>query len=150
MLIILPDERFGLKNLIKNLDVKTIENIKDGKNFKRECVLLRIPKFKIEYEANLNDTLRSLGIKDAFDEGNADFSAMSMQSKGLHVSEVVHKAFVATNEDGTEAAAATGIQCTNCCLRVFPKPIQITVDHPFLFMILYKNQNLFMGKITSL
>ena len=150
MLIILLDEKFGLKNVIKKLDVKTIEYITDGKNYKGECVLLRMPKFKIEYEANLNETLRSLEIKHAFDEGNADFSAMSMQSKGLYVSEVVHKTFVSTSEEGTEAAAATGIECEKLCGEIFPEPIQFTVDHPFLFMILYKNQTLFMGKVTSL
>ena len=148
MLIILLDEKFGLKNVIKKLDVKTIEYITDGKNYKGECVLLRMPKFKIEYEANLNETLRSLEIKDAFDKEIAEFSEISMQSRELYVSEVVHKTLISTNEEGTEAAAATGIYWEYLC--GFPKPIQFTVDHPFLFMILYKNQTLFMGKVTSL
>ena len=108
---------------------------------------MKLPKFKLEFDANLNKTLQSLGIKDAFDD--ADFSAMSIQSNGLHVSEVVHKAFVETSEEGTEAAAATGIRmCLNSSLQ--PVPFYFIVDHPFVFMIIYKNQTLFMGKVTSL
>ena len=152
MVIILPDERFGLKIVIEKLDVETIENIK--KNVIRKNVLLEMPKFKIEYEANLNKTLRSLGIKDAFDKENAGFSAMSenalQQGRRLHVSEVVHKAFVETREEGTEAAAATGVRMRKKRLVIRPEPINFTVDHPFLFMILYYNQTLFMGKVTSL
>ena len=150
MLIILPDERFGLKNLIENLDVKTVESVKDPNSFSTKKISLKMPKFKIEYEASLNETLRSLEIKDAFDSKYADFSAMSMQSSGLYVSKVVHKAFVKTNEERTEAAAATGIKKRKVCKKRFRNPIYFTVDHPFLFMILYEDQTLFMGKVTSL
>ena len=151
MLIILPDERFGLKDLISKLDVKTIEDIKKDENFIRKEVLLKLPKFKIEYEANLNETLRSLGIEDAFDELKSDFSAMSTQPKGLYVDKVVHKAFIETNEEGTEAAAATGVRIIQMSLKQHViELIQFTVDHPFVFMILYKMQTLFMGKITSM
>ena len=151
MLIILPDERFGLKSVIEKLDVKTIKNLKEGKKFSLEAILLRMPKFKIEYEANLNETLRSLGIKDAFDEKNADFSAMSKEAlqkdRRLHVSEVVHKAFVETNEEKIEAAAATGKEEL---AYSDGESYDFTVDHPFLFMISYQTQTLFMGKVTSL
>ena len=151
MLLILPNKRFGVKDVINKLDVKIFEKLKDGEKFMKRMILLKMPKFKIEYEASLKETLCSLGIKHAFDEGYAKFSAMSMQSKGLYVSEVVHKAFVETSEEGTEAAAATGIKMVQKCL-IRPKfePLNFTVDHPFLFMILHKNQTLFMGKVTSL
>ena len=103
----------------------------------------------------MTETLRSLGIEDAFDEKNADFSAMSedalQKDRRLHVDEVVHKAFIETSEEGTEAAAATGLKmCVYECARIYPDRIFFTVDHPFLFMILYKSQTLFLGKITSL
>ena len=88
-------------------------------------------------------------IKDAFDEENSDFSAMSMQSKGLYVSEVVHKAFVETSEEGTEAAASFRVDAEQAS-RIQPELIEFTIDHPFLFIILYKNQTLFMGNVNSL
>ena len=91
-----------------------------------------MPKFKIEYEANLNETLCSLEIKDAFDEENENFSAMSMQYKGLYVSEVVYKAFVETSEEETKAAAATGIKMVRKCLTPVPRPLYFTVDHPLV------------------
>ena len=112
--------------------------------------MLKMPKFKIDYEANLNKTLCSLWIEDTFDEEKSDFSELSMQSNGLYVSKVVHKAFVETREEGTEAAAATGIKVHKRCFSNIIKPICFTVDHPFVFMILYKSQTLFMGKVTSL
>ena len=150
MLVILPHKRFGVEDVINELDVKTIEKLKDDEQFWQEWIYLEMPKFKIEYEASLNKSLQSLGIKDAFDEENADFSAMFLQSSGLYVTEVVHKAFIETNEEGTEAAAATGV--TSCLESTMftPKRIYFTVDHPFVFMILHKNQTLFMGKVTSL
>ena len=150
MVIILPDQRFGLKDIIEKLDVKFIESLKDPNSFSSKRILLKMPKFKVKYKANLNETLRSLGIEDAFDEGKADFSAMSMHSSGLYVSKVVHKAFVETSEEGTEAAAATGIKKRKVCKKRYRNPIYFTVDHSFLFMILYKSQTLFMGKVTSL
>ena len=156
MLIILPDDRFGVNDLIKRLDVKIIENLKDEKNFEKEDVLLKIPKFKMDYETSLKETLQLLRINDAFDEGSSDFSAMAVDAlqpnRRLHVSEVAHKAFIETSEEGTEAAAATGM-----CLATFasrgrqtPQPIYFIVDHPFVFMILHKSQTLFMGKVNSL
>ena len=150
MLVILPHKRFGVEDVINELDVKTIEKLKDDEQFWQEWIYLEMPKFKIEYEASLNKSLQSLGIKDAFDEENADFSAMFLQSSGLYVSEVVHKAFIETNEEGTEAAAATGVRmgCLMSGSRIISKPIYFTVDHPFLFMVLYKSQTLFMGKVT--
>ena len=150
MMIILPNKRFGVEDVIKKLDAKTIENLKEGKQFWNQLIILKMPKFRIEYEAILNKTLRSLEIKDAFDRENADFSAMSLQSKGLYVDEVVHKAFVETSEEGTEAAAATGIRTCKYSFSFDPKPLRFTVDHPFVFMILHKDQTLFMGKVTSL
>ena len=152
MMIILPNDRFGLNDVIKKLTIKTIESLKDNKQYKERLVTLELPKFKIEYEASLNEKLRLLEIKDAFDEKNADFSAVSKDAlrpdSRLYVSEVVHKAFIETSEEGTEAAAATGI-AWKLPRKAAPKSIDFTVDHPFVFMILCKDQTLFMGKVTS-
>ena len=150
MLVILPHKRFGVEDVINELDVKTIEKLKDDEQFWQEWIYLEMPKFKIEYEASLNKSLQSLGIKDAFDEENADFSAMFLQSSGLYVTEVVHKAFIETNEEGTEAAAATRVRMGCFSSGFLSRPIYFTVDHPFLFMIMYKSKTLFMGKVSSL
>ena len=116
-----------------------------------------MPKFKIEYQTNLNKNLRSLGVKDVFEKWEADLSAMSSDARqpdrNLYVDEVIHKAFVETSEEGTEAAAATAVRgglVGKSKKMLLPQPIHFTVDHPFLFLILYKNLTLFMGKVTSL
>ena len=156
MLIILPNKSFGLDEVINKLDDKAIESLKVDSNFRKEDVALKMPKFKIEYQTNLNKNLRSLGVKDVFEKWEADFGAMSRDARqpdrNLYVDEVIHKAFVETSEEGTEAAAATVVRggLVRTCARKFsPRPIYFTVDHPFLFLILYKNLTLFMGKVTS-
>ena len=134
--------------------LKSLKTFKTTKTLKE--VLLKMPKFKMEYEASLNETLQLLRINDAFDEGSSDFSAMAVDAlqpnRRLHVSEVAHKAFIETSEEGPEATAATRIRTRYICCASRPtiEPIRFTVDHPFVFMILYKSQTLFMGKVHSL
>jgi len=85
---------------------------------------------------------------DAFRNGNADFSEMFKRS-GTYISAVVHKAFVEVNEQGTEAAAATGV----IMKRVFalPPPAVFRADHPFIFLIRERRSGsiLFMGRIVN-
>jgi serpin B len=86
---------------------------------------------------------------DAFSLGNADFTGMSGQ-RDLVISEVVHKAFVQVNEEGTEAAAATG---AIMMMRSMPLPVPVVkVDHPFLFAIVDKPADgslLFLGLVDN-
>ena len=84
-----------------------------------------LPRFKLEYEANLNDTLEALGMGIAFG-GGADFSGMG---PNLFISEVRHKTFVEVNEEGTEAAAVTAV------VGVKSLPPAFRVDRPFFFVI---------------
>jgi len=85
---------------------------------------------------------------DAFDLGNADFSALTGK-KNLALSAVVHKAFVEVNEEGTEAGAATGVVVT---LRgILPPPIEFRADHPFIFLIKDNRSDsiLFLGRVID-
>ena len=153
LIIILPDEQYGLNDVIQELDARTIEYLKDYNKFKFRYIDLKLPKFKMESNTKLIDSLRLLGVKDAFDEKAANFSSMSEDAlqadSRLYVSELVHKVFVDVNEEGTEAAAATAPEI-GPALQDRPEPIPFVVDHPFVFMILFKSQTLFLGKVTSL
>jgi len=93
----------------------------------------------------LDDTLQSMGMVDAF--GSADFSGMD-GTKSLYIGAVLHKAFVAVNEEGTEAAAATAVMMT----RGLPAPSPVfRVDHPFIFMIRENHMGsiLFLGRVVN-
>ncbi|MEO7923305.1 MAG: serpin family protein [Chitinophagaceae bacterium] len=108
-----------------------------------------LPKFKLTASFTLNDVLKTLGMKTAFSDV-ADFSGISNQ--GLHISDVVHKAFIEVDEAGTEAAAATAVTVVTRSLVTPPKIEKIfNADHPFIFF-LYDKENktiLFMGKIEK-
>jgi len=104
--------------------------------FSNHEVILFFPKFKFDYKILLNDALKQMGIKQAFEWGIADFSAMSDES--LYISEVIHSSFVAVDEEGTEAAAATIVPIASggeYNLGNAPKPFEMIIDRPFLFVI---------------
>jgi serpin B len=89
-----------------------------------------------------------MGMSDAFDAGKADFSGMD-GTRNLFISAAVHKAFVEVNEQGTEAAAATGIAMGLTSLPA--PPIEFRADHPFLFLIRERQTGslLFLGRVTD-
>jgi serpin B len=94
---------------------------------------LMLPKFKMEYAVRLNEPLETLGMKRAFSV-NAEFSAMAEER--LFISEVKQKSYVEVNEEGTEAAAVTGISVVATGVEMEPpKPFEMIVDRPFLFVI---------------
>ena len=114
-------------------------------------VRVYIPKFKVETQYSLPGTLSVMGMPTAF-TNNADFSGMD-GAKDLYISDVVHKAYIEVNEEGTEAAAATGVVVN--VMAVAPgseQPIPVfRADHPFLFLIKDHNTGtiLFTGRITN-
>ncbi len=111
---------------------------------------LSLPRFKISYESNLNESLKSLGMKEAFDKDKANFSGISKNE--LAISTVQHKTVLEVNETGTEAAAATAIQmvATSAPIEV-PKPFTMVVDRPFFCAIVDRQTGLpiFLGQITD-
>uniref|UniRef100_A0A8C5MQ71 Leukocyte elastase inhibitor n=1 Tax=Leptobrachium leishanense TaxID=445787 RepID=A0A8C5MQ71_9ANUR len=150
MLILLPDDiedsTTGLEKLERDL---TYENfLQWTKRMGPTEMSLHVPKFKLEDNYNLNSVLTRMGMSDAFEEGKADFSAISANNE-LVLSKVIHKSFVEVNEEGTEAAAATAgiLRKRRSAMREVP----IICDHPFLFFILHtRNRHiLFCGRYVS-
>lgn len=115
-------------------------------NMMKAEVDLYLPKLKLEENYDLKSPLSSMGIRNAFDPGQADFTGMSVK-KDLFISEVIHKAFVEVNEEGTEAAAATGV----LMMRSRVPTTTFKADHPFIFFIRHnKSQTiLFFGRLCS-
>uniref|UniRef100_A0A3Q4I482 Serpin family B member 1 n=1 Tax=Neolamprologus brichardi TaxID=32507 RepID=A0A3Q4I482_NEOBR len=156
MFILLPkelgsfclNEPFSASPLLKLLQPLKLNEWTDGKNMEVHSeVLVHLPKFKLEEDYELNDPLAKLGMKDVFCAGRADLSGMNGEA-GLFLSMVAHKAFVEVNEEGTEAAAATGIVSRSLCYR---RARHFTADHPFLFFIRHNETKsiLFFGRFSS-
>jgi serpin B len=91
-----------------------------------------LPRFAIEYEANLNEALKAMGMAVAFDEARADLSGMRPVPPNLFIQDVKHKAFVQVNEQGTEAAAVTSVEVGITAVR---EKFHFVADRPFFFAI---------------
>jgi serine protease inhibitor len=145
MLVLLPKEKDGLEALEKQL---TAENLAQWqKKVRKQEVQVFLPKFTIVSQFSLSHTLSAMGMPDAF-SGNADFSGMSGNKK-LFISDVIHKAYVEVNEEGTEAAAATGVVVG---LTAMPAPPPVfRADHPFVFVIKDNKTGslLFLGRMMD-
>ena len=155
MTILLPDEgkfsEFG-----ESLSGDSVEAFLDGLSDK--LVRLTMPKFEMESEFSLTDTLSAMGMPDAFDQQSADFSGMDgrlCRARGdicLLISDVLHKAFISVDEAGTEAAAATAVVVAGTkAIEVDPEPIELIVDRPFLFIIRHLDTDtiMFLGRVLD-
>lgn len=145
MLILLPDDgRF--EEFEEGLDAKQVESI--STDLTMTNIRLAMPKFSVEYPLSLRDTLVALGMGDAFTAGAADFSAMD-GSRELYIGDVIHKAFVTVDEEGTEAAAATAVIME--LTSVPTAPLEVTLNRPFIFLIrdLDTGTILFLGRVTD-
>jgi len=101
-------------------------------------VILRLPKFKIEYEfMSLVDTMKALGVQKIFKDGGGDFSkAFSKIEEEIYVSDVIHKAVIEVDEKGTKAAAASRMVILPGSVQHPPPPLLITIDRPFLYVVM--------------
>jgi len=150
MIILLPWERNGLKELENIFNDKSLQQWTQG--LTEEQVTVFLPRFKQTCGFDLKKTLQILGIQDAFDGKNADFSGMDGNSSGkggLYLEQILHKAFIEVNEEGTEAAAATaGLVAIGFTPPQAPKIFR--ANHPFIFLIRHNPSSiiLFMGRVT--
>lgn len=135
MFIILPNERTGLAQLESRLKDVDLQNLQ--KNMTETEVQVFLPKFKIEFQVCLRNALRKMGMENMFKK-SADF----VHDSGLtnsYINEIIHKAFIEVDEDGTEVAAATVAYA-----RAGSPALKM--DRPFFFAIGTENNFLFMGK----
>ncbi|XP_014778358.1 leukocyte elastase inhibitor isoform X1 [Octopus bimaculoides] len=148
MFVILPNEINGLAALEKEINAEFLKDIVDRKGFEMTHLELYMPKFHLESSFKLGDVLKKLGLSDIFNPQKADLSGMTGGEKNIYASEMFHKAFVDVNEEGTEAAAATGMVVTNYMLRI---GMQFDVNHPFTFLIVDNRSKMihFIGKVTN-
>ncbi len=144
MLVLLPSDTEGIREVENTLTTESL-NVVLSKMWMTK-VDVYFPKFKMTWGAfSLNNALIKLGMPDAFG-GKADFSGINGIG-GLFISDVFHKAFIEVNEEGTEAAAATGVVLAKSAhiVHVF------RADHPFIFIIKDNRSEsiLFMGRVMN-
>jgi len=142
MLLLLPKDSAQFADWEAKLTAETLKMLREG--MKPVQVDLRMPKFTVESDLGLNETLKQLGMATAFGQ-DADFSGISGQ-KDLYLSEVRQKTFVKVDETGTEAAAVTGAVIA-VKMAIATKPFY--ANRPFLYLILKDSEILFFGRFAQ-
>ncbi|MCL2167390.1 MAG: serpin family protein [Clostridiales bacterium] len=149
---LLPNEGISIREYIESL---TGEGFLDTLRRKQDVlVFTSMPKFSYNYTISLIETLRALGIRDAFDETIADFGSMAATTLGngnIYISQVLHKTFIAVDELGTKAGAVTMVAAASGgTMPVEPKIVNL--DRPFVYAIIDNATNLpvFIGALMSL
>jgi serine protease inhibitor len=149
MYIFLPERRSSLRAFRRELTHKSWDTWL--RHFRPAEGTIVLPRFKLAYEATLNDPLKALGMAIAFDQRRADFSGMIADGKpSANIDQVKHKTFVEVNEEGTEAAAVTSIGMIRTTMAP-QRNFSMIVDRPF-FCAIRDNQTgalLFIGAITD-
>ena len=147
------DDKYAFVALLPNKDITVSEYVKSLDGAKLNQLLLNqgdmtvdtaMPKFKTEYSVKLPDTLKAMGMTDAFYPG-ADFSKLG----GVYIDEVMHKTFIDVNEKGTTAAAATWVGLKK---GISQTEKIIYLNRPFVYMIIdcQNNVPIFMGTVMSI
>jgi len=154
-LVLLPDEIDGLRALESKLTAGVLTGCA---KLEAQEVDLRLPKFKLEPPTiALAEKLQALGMKSAFDipQGSANFDKMAPRKPNdyLYISNVFHKTFIAVDEKGTEAAAATAVVMMRATAMrgPTPPPIEVKVDRPFVYAIQHVPSGvcIFLGRVTD-
>jgi serpin B len=150
MYLFLPDQDTGLDGFLEQLSVESWNRWLSS--FEEASGELRLPRFQIEYEISLKDTLKNLGMEIAFDEKRADFNNMiALPGQHVFLQEVKHKSYIDVQEKGTEAAAVTSVEVNFTSANPSIKHFQMEVNRPFFFVI-YDHRTstiLFMGSVRQ-
>lgn len=147
---LLPEEGAKLEDYAASL---TGERLHEILTTAEECLVYAgIPKFQCEYGVELSDSLRTLGMTGAFDWEAADFTAMGSSPDGpLYISKVLHKTYIALDEKGTRAGAATAVAMDAGSAMPGTVP-EVYLDRPFLYLLVDLETCLpaFIGAVTTM
>jgi serpin B len=158
LVIVLPDDIDGAGAVARRLGANELSELfaalRDGQA--RKPVALALPRFKIDFKADLIAPLQQAGIRKAFDREAADFSGMTgrpAETDRLYIGKIVHRAVIEAAEERTEAAAATGVTMEMAMAAPSPaaSPLEFRADHPFLFYLVDDTTGaiLFQGRVAD-
>lgn len=144
MVFVLPDEGVTPESLLQRQGFLT-ELTGD---YNAAELVWSVPKFDVKSSTELNGVLQALGVTDAFDMAEADFTPLT--DNGAFLSSAMQAARVKIDEEGVEAAAYTEIVCADSAMMEVPPTVEMELDRPFLFVIFdYNNVPLFVGTVNT-
>ena len=147
--VLLPDETTSIENYVNQLTGERLHAILASPI--DESVEIALPKFQTEFSAELSENLKALGMTDAFDGVNADFTDLGTSDEGnIYISRVLHKTFIQVDEEGTKAGAATAVEAAAGGAALYPH--SVILNRPFVYMIVDLETGLpiFLGALTAL
>ena len=149
MVVVVPPEG-SFEPFERDLDRETLTEVFDA--LERTTGTVGLPKFTFQSAFRLKDALSALGMGVAFDPSEANFDGMveaDESAPDLYVTDAVHESYVAVDEEGTEAAAATGV-AVGVTSATQPE-FEMIVDRPFLFFIRHRETDavLFSGRVVD-
>jgi serpin B len=158
LVVVLPDDIEGAGAVARRLGTNELAELfaalRGGQA--QKPVALALPRFKIDFKAELSAPLQQAGIHKAFDAKAADFSGMTgrrPEEGGVHIGQIMHRAVIEAAEESTEAAAATAVavEAASAAPHPVPPPLQFRADHPFLFYLVDDTTGaiLFQGRVAD-
>nr|WP_281423142.1 serpin family protein [Paenibacillus oenotherae] len=146
MILVLPNDGIELSE-VQEKWLKDLSSWREG--FQTSTVKLGLPRFKVEFQLKMKDTLQAMGMETAFDREDADFSGIAPIPPNIYLDNVMHKAFIEVSETGTTAAAVSSSEFKE--LSGISSSIAMTFDRPFFFAIEEKTTGMiaFMGSIMN-
>ena len=146
---LLPKDNISMSELLSTLDGETLMNLLENKTDGEAYT--KIPKFSVEYDVLLNDSLQKLGMVDAFNGEKANFTDLGQSVDGnIYISRVIHKTKIDVDEKGTKAGAVTAVEMVTESAMI-EEPKEVILNRPFFYMIIDTEQNLplFMGSLMN-
>ena len=147
---LLPEEGTTVADYAASLDGERLTRILSSAE--QTLVEAALPKFEAEYGAELSEVLKAMGMPTAFDSAAADFTGLGTSTGGnIFIGRVLHKTFIAVNEQGTKAGAATAVEMPGESAMEMPEPKRVTLDRPFVYMLIdcETNQPFFIGALMT-
>ena len=146
---LLPNEGINVNDYLESLTGEHLLSIIE--NAQSTTVVTRIPKFSYDYTFKMNDALKELGLKTAFDQDTADFSKLGSSSDGnIYIAEVLHKSYISVDELGTKAGAVTKVEmATESAMETLH---EVLLNRPFVYVIIDNNTKLpiFLGTVMDI
>ena len=148
---LLPNEGISVAEYVKGLNGEKLNRLLT--NLLNTTVKTSMPKFETEYEVEMSEVLREMGMTDAFHEDKANFVDLGTSTKGnIYINRVLHKTFISVAEKGTKAGAATAVAMADKCAVMEEEIKIVNLDRPFVYMLIDCESNVpfFVGTMMNL